>query len=436
MTGRSRSTVLPTVYGLLCASIFLGIDASVAGVVIRPFDIAFALLLAAQLFMSGRPTFRRIVLPPFVWLLLLVMIIEVVNGLFLNSVAVAIKETLQNTEQMLFLLVLASLLTDIENREKFLKAFLIGISLIALGTVLYYFSQGNFVRFKGLGEPKYTFGIISILLLVRVIHQRSRSQWIWVAAFVAAILLTLASGERKGWAALIFAGGVVTLLSILLGRGGVAAIRMMIVVGLAVPAALFAVTLASDRSTAYIDRQIEGFGHIGSLIDADHAALAEMETNISNRVRVFVTKRSLEYISENPVFGLGTQKLKDTLGENYHFLPDQFIRGAHNEYLRYGAENGIPSMVFYAGAWMFLVLAAIVISARSSVRHRAIDVSILGLATYGAIASMLMGGGASQMMLLLIPMSMAIGTMTERRNLQRRAATRAVAWGAVPRGAA
>lgn len=407
----------PELFGILTASLFLGVELKAGGVLVRPFDFALVVLLAyAAMTLPRSILFRAVKRPVFVWLLVVLMMIEVVNSLFLVSISSFVKETLQNIEHLIFLFALSALCVTPQARSRFLDALLIGVSIIAVGAVFYHFSIGEMFRFKDLGEPKYTFGIMTSLLVVRLLVGESRRKVLLTLLVVVAIILTLASGERKGWIALVIAVAIVAGLSLLVSHGGAISSRLVLAFAAMVPIAGVVLLFLQLSETSYIDEQIETIVGLSSMSTNEENLIYSDHIKISNRVRYFMTTRAIEYIENNPVFGIGTDQLKDNLEYDYPFLPKIFFVGAHNEYLRFGAENGVPSLIVYSIMWVLIIFHAAriyVFTPRDDILTSAL---VLNLAVYGAVANLFMGGDAVNTMLAMVPMALVMGSSTQLRR--------------------
>lgn len=75
------------------------------------------------------------------------------------------------------------------------------------------------------------------------------------------------------------------------------------------------------------------------------------QNNKAGSGRMGLWKQALKYIKERPVFGHGPE------GLYYKYIEDGFSNDRpHNEYLQYAAFIGIPSLVFYLGALISMLV--------------------------------------------------------------------------------
>lgn len=76
-----------------------------------------------------------------------------------------------------------------------------------------------------------------------------------------------------------------------------------------------------------------------------------VENNSAGSGRMGLWKQAIKYIKERPVFGHGPE------GLYYKYIEDGFSNDRpHNEYLQYAAFTGIPSLVFYLGALISMLV--------------------------------------------------------------------------------
>ena len=265
---------------------------------------------------------------------------------------------------------------------------------------IYHFSQGNFVRFKDLDEPKLTFGILFLLTALKLlIDARLRGTFFYIMT-LCSIALMLASGERKGWAGSLVATGGLLILSMprIFGHLSVDYMRRLVLVPIImiVPAMLLS-------QLPYVQKQMNSsFTFAASIVTEVPGGETEVVT-LSNEMRLFLVDRAFEMIETHPVFGVGTERFEEEL-LGWSGYVSHNITGVHNEYLRIAAENGIPTMIIFTIMWGMIILEAFKNWGRCFAEHgnQFAGYATLGLALYVATLVALLKGGLVPDFLTLI----------------------------------
>ena len=90
------------------------------------------------------------------------------------------------------------------------------------------------------------------------------------------------------------------------------------------------------------------FSVLGGELDGDKEVF---ENDDAGSGRMGLWKQAIKYIGEKPIFGHGPE------GLHYKYIDDGFNNDRpHNEYIQYAAFTGIPSLVFYLGALIAMLV--------------------------------------------------------------------------------
>ena len=167
---------------------------------------------------------------------------------------------------------------------------------------------------------------------------------LWWIAWVCLGLIVFFSGERK--ALIVF--GILSAALIARGR---------LLSSLYVIAGAFAVlVLLSDLvDDPYLSRQIRTVtdpvetGDFTTAIATGEAATGDTR---SNAQRGFAIALARELISQNLVFGVGTNAYEQIVETRFAYLPSFLRSGIHGEFLRVLTENGLIGLVAYLAIWL------------------------------------------------------------------------------------
>ncbi|WP_251963752.1 O-antigen ligase family protein [Salinibacter ruber] len=393
-------------YSALCVlALFLGLRYKV-GVVLRPFD---ALIGLGGLFLVGRASVRgridRLKKPSVYYLFVAAYSYRCVNALFLSGTGTALKEALQVVEFVLLAHLIAVSTRSSEHRRFFFRTLFIGIGILALVTAVWHVSNGYYVRYKQLGPLKYGFSLFALLAFGTYLRGESRYASV---VFLGAVGLTMLSGERKGWVALLGGGGLMyfvyqgrsirhllaTFLRPRVVFGGTAAIAAIVAIGLQVE---------------YVAEQFETMGEVYVLLSNFDLRmdLSAFETSGSNLARLYLLIFTARTALAHPWFGVGTGQWHEALAA--YSGKSQYMKGAHSEYQRFTVENGLTGLVLYILAWGTAI--------RDSVRQyhltesgsEARRLEVVGLALFGALINLFLGGGALNILFMALVVGLLVG---------------------------
>jgi hypothetical protein len=399
-------------YSALCVlALFLGLQYKV-GVVLRPFD---ALIGLGGLFLVGRASVRgrivRLKKPTVYYLFVAAYSYRCVNALFLSGTGTALKETLQVAEFVLLAHLIAVSTRSSEHRRFFLRTLFIGIGILALVTAVWHVNNGYYVRYKQLGPPKYGFSIFALLAFGEFLRGKSRYAGI---VLLGAVVLTVLSGERKGWVALMGGGGLMyfvyqgrsirrLLAEILHPRvlvGGTVTIAVVVAVGL---------------QFEYVSRQFETIGDVYVLLSNFNLRmdLSAFETSGSNLARLYILLFTVRTALIHPWFGVGTGRWHEALADWTYSGKSRYMIGSHSEYQRFTVENGLTGLTLYVLAWGVAIRDSVRRYHRTAGSSETRGLEIVGLALFGAAINLFLGGGALNILFMALAVGLLVGLENE-----------------------
>jgi O-antigen ligase len=261
-----------------------------------------------------------------------------------------LREGIQVGTVVVFVAALMGYVRQRPNHSIMLIAAIMLVGII-LWNIWWHVSNGFYVGFKRLDEPKAGFIFLPAILAVIV------ARWSKPAAFalaMVALAMIFMSGERKAYmVGLLF---VVTYI-------GLADLRLLLAGAVAAAGLL---VLASVDETGYLARQKASI--LTPQTEIDFFSLDETENlpaSFSNAQRKFAFEFGWTLVEENPIFGIGTNAYAPLVVERFPTLPEYLTIAIHGEFFRSLVENGIIGFLLYVGAWLAAARAVF-----SSVRLR------------------------------------------------------------------
>ncbi|MFK7946505.1 MAG: O-antigen ligase family protein [Saprospiraceae bacterium] len=398
-------TLLAKLVGIASGILFLPIEIKV-GFVLRPFDFLFVLcVFIASIFFNKKSLLKSFFSNKLNLIYIILALYVTFNGLVLNPSSFG-KEFFQQVEFIIFLYLIYGIFHSPKARAVFLKFFYWTVVLIIAYTVLWHIGNGRIVGYKALNEPKYLFGVVTLLLFVKNFYYSK-----YTSAFYVSLIFLIFSLERKCWFAFLF--GVLGITYFLFRFFGYKfkVMRMysvLTVVGLSLG------TLVVGGAFAGSEILVDQFGD--TVTAFSKFSLEDRETeevgSQSNAARMYLFAFSFQNIKENPIFGIGTDKFKEENEKVAFKLGEKKAHGSHNEYMRIAVENGLPALFMYVLLWIIAFQRAkkINIRRRKSTKAQQVELlTILGLLFYGAIINIFLGGGATNKFFLALPLGMITG---------------------------
>ena len=401
----SVDRILPYYVGISIVSLFTGVAYETDVLVLRPFDVMIGVALIFTVAAAARRGYARRLnkgLPYYLFGAL--YLYRGLSGLVMTGPVLAVKELIQGFEFLVLIHLVAQAVKGKENRLRFLQTLYVGFGVVALGTALLHISDGQYSGYKYLpgGEQKYAFGLFG--LMAAVFWASDRDRWYMFPVFGLALLLTLLSGERKGWVALAAAGVGMYYVASNLRMGRV--LKNLFSVRAFVVAAVLVVSVSAALNYNYTRKNLRSFQDTYSFVvnsGFDYVPVRPGQRRDVSRYNglVFIA----DALSRHPVFGVGTEGGKEAVEEIPN--PGVDITTGHGEYQRYALENGLLGLFLYVMAWGSIWIQVTKYSKRF-LRSRSVFVLfIIGWVVYSVTVNMFMGGGAHNISF----MSVSVGIM-------------------------
>lgn len=395
-------------YAALCVlALLLGIQYDV-GVVLRPFD---ALVGVGGLLLIGRASVRgridSIRKNPAYTLFLVTYGYRCVSGFFLSSPGIAIKEIIQVIEFVILIHLVASATKDEKRRRRFFRILLIGLGGLSVAAALWHVSKGSYANYKDLGDTKFAFALFALVAATSYLRSRTTVRRM---VLIAAVFLTVLSGERKGWVALTGAGAV--MYFVFQGRSVrrfvSSLLRPRVFVGGSVAVA---VLLAAALQFEYVRTQFRttyDLYIIASNISLQ-MDLSAFETSGSNLARLYILLFTIQTAFAHPIFGVGTGRWHDALAKTADSVSPNYMIGAHSEYQRLTVENGLLGLGLYLLTWFATLRRAVRFFQRVPGSLRTSTLTVIGVAVFGALINLFLGSGALNILFLALPVGLLLG---------------------------
>ena len=398
--------------GVICALLFLPYTFSIAGLVIRPFD----LLLVAYLFVANKRLLKKAIAYDFlknryILLLFFFFLYRLMSAFFLNPDSF-LKESIQSVEYLILTYCIYNVGLTVQTRHNFFKGLVFAAGVLVFVTVGWHLSNGYWVGYKQLNEPKLLFGLFSSALLCDYLIRKKNGKLLLVSIF-----LTLFSLERKGWVGLLGVAFAVnfwfnkkikinTLLKNSFKYGVVTAC-------IVIPFLFIGPNSIGNQVKEQVNSMIlltENF----SLDNYDR----ELVGSSSNAARLYLLSFSYESFKTHPVIGIGTGNFKKEI-EKFSRSDDGKVQGSHNEYQRILVENGLVGLaIYFLIIWMlFIGMKRIKVSALSKgIMYKYHYLLISAVFIYGSIINAFLAGGALNIFFYVVPLALIASYRKDLRN--------------------
>ncbi|MGO4389222.1 O-antigen ligase family protein [Microvirga sp. 2YAF29] len=321
------------------ATCFTGIEWSIGGLVLRPFDVIAIIVLPILLLMQ---LWRKPFPDSFGFLLLSVFLAFHTASAFTVSTSNGIREAIQTTELILFAYILTVYRRGIDWRR--CRAIVIAVIIpTTIFVILWHVMNGHYVGWKFLGNTKMIFLFLPAIVIPMLIGPGQRRMSLQIAVLALLAVLVVGSGERK--ALLSFA----IICSAMFLLGYLDPVRMTIG---AVVIALIVIVIVSLNT--YAAKQIDTLASLISSSELPLSALMEGATpsSLSNAQRIFALEITQHVVAEKPMTGLGTNAYSMYIHSTFPSIPEYLLVGVHNEFQRVLVENGIVGLVIYSAIWV------------------------------------------------------------------------------------
>ncbi|RYU60429.1 O-antigen ligase domain-containing protein [Methylolobus aquaticus] len=372
-------------------SLLIGLKLKVGVITLRPFD---AITAIGFLFAFALACVRRHILLPIGILTLLPFFFVHVVSAFSIDMTNGLREAVQVLIVSCFALTLAISL-DRFVLSVFSRTLFLGMWVLTLYNIWWHISNGFFIGWKRLNDPKHTFILLPIILSVVMLTPPDKRNWLrgrhsaWLVWLGFGVLVFL-SGERKALISFFI------LSVLLLTRGRIKPVLVGSVIGGGVVASALAL---APPDSGYLGKQLHSIFSPLAESRPDPYQLSIWEANPeyhSNAQRLFAFEQGKSFFLKSPLFGVGTNGYQSDLKSRFHYLPEFLSLGIHNEFFRIMVENGIVGLVTYAFVWVTSVLRALKQMSLLN-RHHLLDrrSSLLMLAVFYLPLALFLGVEAS-----------------------------------------
>jgi O-antigen ligase len=406
---------------LAIVSLFLWFEFRVGPVVIRPFDgLLFIGLGGALAAASMQGKIKNLYIADFQWVYLALTTYVIVNGLVFSGAGAAFKELLQKSEYVFLMLAIGALTRHPRRRRLFVWTLVIGCALAAIATAGWHVANGHLVSYKRLSEPKLAFGLFAYFMVTYLVVS-SRTSALGLVGGLGAFPLMLLSGERKGW--LAFAAGI-AFLYIAMRRGSILKTLLrgrLSLKGVVLVAVVLAGGVLVGSSSGYVVGQIQTLSDMWSSLEGEGIQFRQGQS-LSNQVRLFLLQFTIETVKAHPWWGIGVGEFKEAI--QFAAPGEMFVSGAHSEYQRYAVETGLTGLGLYLLTWALMIRHAWRVVRRTDLAKQTETALVVGLVVYGAVINLFLGGGALNILFLVLPAGLLQGILNEEKQHASRRASR------------
>jgi O-antigen ligase len=240
-----------------------------------------------------------------------------------------------NWETFLLVFVLAcDTLSHLDSRVWFLKTVSLGAALLALISTAQKYSSGG--RIFWLFPSGYSADVLGPF-----VNRNQYSAWIELLLPVA-LYLAVTEGRSR----LLYATGAAIMLSSVIAAGSRMGSALVLTETVCV-ALLFAVRTEVRPGTLLLRAaQFAGLAALAVAVAGSHTLLTRLQTMGPEPMRIDALHASLKMIGDRPWtgYGLGTWS---TIYPRYASLDTgEFMNQAHNDWIQWAAEGGVPFLLF------------------------------------------------------------------------------------------
>lgn len=424
--------------GFGVASLFSGVEQEIGPVIVRTVDLVIAVAgIGVFVSMAMHKRFRLPSLEIPAMLFAVLVVYRAVNGGVLSSATEGLVELVQGVEFIIAIVLISSIMSRDYESKVFIWWFTCGVLLILIANTAYHLYIGRYAWYKGLNEPKLTYGIFGLLMIARYISS-VRNSGRWGVATIFAVIMMVLSTERKGWVALLAAGLFILVMEQRNAWQSKFGIRT-ILAGVTILVVGLTSFVILQRSNDVVRSHFASMAEVPKLVDWESGTLNyNLGTTPSIIVRTYLLDFSIRSIEENPLFGIGSNEFKSRMaavaGTEMRYTEGSFIGpnlkarisegfGAHNEYAMYAVENGLIGLALYLSIWAVLFIRVVKLYRIDLTPGRLRYLRLLAsmFVVYGAVVNLFLGGGATNTMFLALPIALVIGVEHQLRLFRRMA---------------
>ena len=333
------------------------------------------------------------------------------SALFVGTIS-GIKEVIQSVLMLSFVFVAFGYY-----RTRSADRLLLLASVLILGVLAYniawHVSQGQYVSWKRLNEPKTTFTLLPLLVIL--LSNRfgiDRSRLLFYVAFSAAAVVIFLSGERKAYIVAMAAFAIWT-----------SPINWRHLIALTVAIPLIWAGASAD-GTGYLSRQISSLTSAApSDVGAPSTAFLLDErrpTTWSTAQREFTNRLAMSMWEKHPVLGIGTNRFAAAINQDSS-IPEVFRLGIHGEFYRALFENGILGLALYVALWVgaYVRIMLAWASTKAAARNDLNKIKLLCVTMFGIYCATEASKGLTLLCICLLPFLVSLPTHAFQRTMMR-----------------
>jgi O-antigen ligase len=329
-----------------------------------------------------------------------------INGIIKVSLSDAIKEAIQLIEYIFLMHFIAEATDEPQKRKEFLNILFWGTGCIALYSMIFNVSQGDYVDYKELDSPKHSFAYFALLAVIRIFTTNKKKQFQYLITFVAIVML-LFSGERKGWAGFIIGTGMFVYLQIKskFTKRNFNAITTFIMITVTI-GSITVLFLTANPEFHYLDRQLSSFSDVTNFFSSGDSKYESK----SDEERIFMLKYGMQLFVQYPLSGIGVDQFKEFVTKETSGL---ISHDAHNFYLKILVEDGIIGLIFFL-LTLFFIFLELLKKTRNKFSHIQQDARIImALFLLGSVVNAFLAAKALSWYYLILPCGMLLGINKE-----------------------
>lgn len=300
----------------------------------------------------------------FVPFLLYILIYSLVMG---NTGGVV--EFIQWSYVLLWVPVLSYVLRDAD--EAMIRLLMFSLMAVAVYVALSHIANGDLVRYKSMGDAKYTFGLFGLLSTLCLLRYKRLRYW---PPFLLSLVLMGLSLERNGMVIYLATMLFIVPLMALRAQSFYTATAIMIA----------KVVVFTSGFIAY-------FLLFGESMSVTHFLDEEQALWESNLHRANLIANGVEIYFDHPWFGVGGKMLRQYMDQFY--INSELALYTHNWYLDFFVEYGLIGVVLF-------LLAVVPAIFNLSVKHK-LAWAILPLTFYCFMVPVFMANGTTTMLIYL-----------------------------------
>jgi hypothetical protein len=346
----------------------------IGAVILRVPDVMSLFLIVLFMFLRYKNRVE-LTLPPGFITVFLFFIYCVMNGVFQSDFTKAILASFQWGLLLTTMVIVYSAAAGEPSR--FRRVFINTLLIVCFFTVFYHVVNGQYIRYKSLGDSKYSFALTGVILLTCSFFYEKKKYIKYLFFLYPVILLSL---ERKGILVfhLVFFFYCFFVIKPIYRLYLIASVLGALIVFFI----FFDLSVLNFTFFKYTDMEI-------AYLDEEQARW------ISNWHRQALLTDGLDILSNNYIFGVGPKML------THHMLPyyanSDLALYTHNVFLDTLIEQGVVGLI------LLLLPYFLFLYKNKSLKSCNRKIIFSGLCVYSSFMLFFMAGGAPSMILLYLP---------------------------------